>query len=68
MIDSGFGCAAVEMRAATKEIVRIEEAENEVGIGDRGLHPAAAIAGGSRDRAGALWTNMQHAAGIDARN
>ena len=67
-IDGALGGAAIEPRAAAEEIVGIEEAEHEVGVGDGGFGAAPAIAGGSRLRAGALGPDMQHAAGIDARN
>ena len=61
-IDGGLGGAAIEARAAAEEVVGIEEAEHQVGVGHGRLGAAAAIAGRSRLRAGALGPDVQHAA------
>ena len=63
-----LGGAAIEARAAAEEVVGIEEAEHEVGVGHRRFDAAAAIAGRARLRAGALGPDMEHAAVVDARN
>ena len=56
----------IELRAAAEEMRGIEIAEYQVGIGHRGFAAAAAVARGPGHRAGALRTDMQDAAGIDA--
>ena len=49
---------------AAEEIVRVEPSQYEVGVGDRGLRPALAIADRPGVGSGALGTNPQDAAGI----
>ena len=60
--------AAVEPAVAAEEIVGIEIAEHQVGVGDGRAVAAVAVAGGARHRAGALRPDMQDAAGIDPRD
>ena len=58
----------VEPPLAAEEVVRVEVAEHEVGVGDRRLVAAVAVAGRARHRAGAFRPDMQHAAGVDPRD
>ena len=64
-VDRGFGGRPVETAPAAEKARRIEIAEHEIGVGDRRGRAAGAIAGGAGDGAGALWADMQDAAGID---
>ena len=54
LADSGFGLPAVELDAAAEEIVGVDDAENDIGVGHRRLRAAAAVAGRPRP-ALALW-------------
>ena len=60
-------CAArgIERHAPAVEIVRIEIAEHDAGVGHRRLVAAAAVAGRPRHGAGALRADAQQAAGVD---
>src|SRR5829696_4614380 len=58
----GFGCPCVEPSPPAKEACGVEVAEHEVRVRDRGHRAAAAIAGGSRDRSGALGPHVEDAA------
>src|SRR6516162_5450296 len=60
-VDGRFRCATIEAGTATKEVVRAEKPENEIGVSHRGVAAAVAIARGARLGAGALGPNMQHA-------
>ncbi len=67
-IDGALGRRDVEPAVAAEEIVRVEIAEHEVGVGHGRLGAALAVAGRPRHRAGALRPDMQDAAGIDPRD
>ena len=67
-IDGDLGGDAIEARATAEKVVGIEEAEDEVGVRHRRFDAAAAIAGRSRLRAGALGPDVQQAAVVDARD
>src|SRR5262245_30537359 len=67
-VDGCFRRATIEARTATKEIVRVEKPEDEIGICHRGVAAAAAIARRARPGAGTLGPNMQHAAVVDTCN
>src|SRR5262249_56840624 len=43
-VDGSFRRATFEARTATKEIVRVEKAQDEIGVSHRGFAAAAAIA------------------------
>ena len=58
----------IELHLAAEEAVGAEPAEQEIGVGDRRLGAAAAVAGGSRHRAGAARPDMQRAAVFDPRD
>ena len=60
--------AQIEPPVAAEEIVRIEIAEDEVGVGHGCVGAALAVAGRPRHRAGAFRPDMQDAAGIDPRD
>src|SRR6185503_2240252 len=64
-VDGGLGLAAVELDLAAQVIVRIDDAEHDVGVRHRSVGPAEAIACRPGARAGALRTNAQQAALID---
>ena len=49
----------IQRQAPAQEVVGIEIAEHEVGVGHRGLGPAQAVARGSRLRAGALRPDLE---------
>ena len=51
--------ALVERHPAAEEVPRVEPAEEEVGVRDRRLRPAAAVAGRARIRSGALRPDAQ---------
>ncbi len=51
--------------AAAEEIVGVDPAQHEVGIGHRRLAAAAAVAGGAGLGAGALRADLEHAALVD---
>ena len=55
----------VEGHAAAEEVVGVEAAEDEIGVGDGGLGAALAVAGGAGCRAGTLRADAQHAALVD---
>ena len=61
-----FGGGLVQRRPSTKEIRRVKKTEHNAGIGDRHLGAAIAIAGRPRHRPGALGSDTQNAAAIDA--
>lgn len=65
LVDRGFRLAAVELDAAAKEIVRIDDAKHHIGVGDGRLGAAAAVAGGTRHGADAVRPDPQQSARID---
>ena len=67
-VDGDLRRGAIEPRLAAEEALGIEKAEDEIGVGDRRLGAAAPVAGGAGSRARALGPDVQHAAGIDARD
>ena len=67
-IDGSLGGRAVEPAPAAEKVVRVDEAEHHVGVGDGGRGATEAVAGGSGVGAGALRSNVQDAARIDARD
>ena len=63
---SAAGCARRRASSvAAEEVVGVEAAEHDVGVGERGLLAAAAVAGGARIGAGALRPDLQEPAGVD---
>src|SRR5258706_8090737 len=60
-----FGGIAIECHAAAEEKIRIEPAENDIGVGYRRQFPAVGITHRPRVGTGALRANLEHAAGID---
>jgi hypothetical protein len=64
-VNRSFGRRSVETAPAAEKARRIEIAEHEIGVGNGRSGAAGAVAGGSRDGAGALRTDMQDAAGVD---
>ena len=44
----------VQLHPAAQEVVGVDIAQHHVGVGDRGVLPALAVAGGAGDGAGAL--------------
>ena len=59
------GARRVELDRAAREPTRIQEAEDHVGVGDRGLGAAEVVAERARRRARALRADLQAAARID---
>src|SRR5690349_4705253 len=57
-VDGALGGGGVELACATEEIRRIEIAEHEVGVGYSGGLAALAVAGRTRQGAGALRADM----------
>ena len=55
----------VELLRAAEEIVRVEKAADEIGVGDGRPRAAAPVAGGSWIGAGALRPDIEEAAGVD---
>ena len=55
----------VQGHAAAEEVVGVEAAEDQVGVGDGGLGAALAVAGGAGRSAGTLRADAQHAALVD---
>ena len=60
-----LGGRDVERDAAAQEIPGIEQAADEIGVGDGGRGAATAVAGGAGIGAGALGTHPQDASGVD---
>ena len=61
----GLRAGGVEARAAAEEIGGIEQAQHDVGVGDRGRGAAQAIARGPGDGARALGTDVEDATLVD---
>ena len=64
--DRGIGPLGREGHLAAEEVVGIQPAEHEVGVGHRGRAATPAVAGGAGLRARALRPHLEGAAGIDA--
>ena len=64
-VDRRLARGAVELARAAEEIVGVEIAEQQVGVGDRRLRAAMAVAGRARDRAGAFRADLK-ACRVDA--
>ena len=62
--DRRLGRGAVERQFARERRIGEQAAEQQVGIGDRGLQPAAPVAGGARHGAGGGGPDAQRAAGV----
>ena len=60
-----LGRRALQPRAAAQEVGRVEQPQDQIGVGHGGRLAAAAVAGGAGLGAGAVRPDMQHAAGID---
>ncbi len=56
---------ASSVQVAAEEVVGVEAAEHDVGVGERGLLGAAAVTGGARIGTRALRPDLQEPAGID---
>ena len=61
-------CGVVETHGAAEKELRVDAAEHDIGIGYRRLRAAAAVAGRPRLGAGALRSDAQATALLDARN
>ncbi len=55
----------VELGFPRQEIVRVQESEHQIGVRDRGVRAAFAIAGWPGISPSTLWAYMQHTSGID---
>ena len=55
----------VEAQPAADEVLRVQEAAHQEGVGESGLGAAAAVAGGSGIGAGAPRPDLQHADGVE---
>ena len=64
-LDRGFGGRLVELHAAAEEIVGIEQAQHDIGVGDGRLGAAAAIGSRTRRRAGAARADLKKAEIVD---
>ena len=64
-LDRGAGEIGLEPKRATGEAGRVEQAEGDVGIGDRGQGAALAVAGGSGLGAGGARPDLEQAALVD---
>ena len=62
------GALDVEPRAAAKEVGRVQPAQHQVGVGDRGLRAARAVADRARLRARAGRSDREHALRAHARD
>src|SRR5581483_6860865 len=60
--ERGARRGGVEAHRAAEEVVGVEVAESEGGVGDRRPDAAASVAGGARVRAGALRADVEQAA------
>ena len=60
--------ARVELHAAAEVLVRVDEPEHDVGVGDRRLGAAEPVARRSRTRPGALRSDVQPALVVDPRD
>ena len=63
-----MGQFSPEWDLTTKEVAGIEPAQHEIGVRDCCIHPAVAVTGRARRRAGALRPDAQHSARVDPRN
>ena len=66
--DRGGCLRRIQRDRTARETIRIDAAKHHVGIGDRRLLAAAAIAGGSRLGAGAVGTDHDAAQRVDPRD
>ena len=64
LFDGALGGRRVNGDFAAEEIARVEPSQYEVGIGDRGVRPASAIAGRPGIGPGTLRADPQDAAGV----
>ena len=64
-LERGTRCRDVELLRAAEEIVRVEIAAHEVGIGDRRPRAAASVAGRAGIGAGALRADIEEPAAVD---
>ena len=62
--DRGLGRRAVERQLTRQRRIGEQAAEQQVGVGDRGLAPAAPVAGGAGHGAGGRGPDAQRAAGV----
>src|SRR5262249_32714604 len=62
----GFGLAAIDADLATSKALRIDLADDEVGIGHRCLATTAPVTGGTRLRPGAVGSNQDALQAVDA--
>ena len=67
-VDRRLGRGPVEPAPSAQKTRRVEIAQHQVGVGDRRLGAALAVAGRPRSRAGARRADMQDAAVVDPRN
>ena len=68
IVERRLSGGAIQHAPSAKKARGIEIAEHQIGVGHRRSIAAAAVAGGTRNRAGALRPDMQDAAGIDPRD
>ena len=66
-VDSGFGSFHIQAHAAIEKARRIEQTEHKIGVRHGRFAAAATVAGRARVGAGALGSDSQDAAGIEAR-
>ena len=62
LADGALGSRAVEHHLACEKVIWIQPVEGDAGIGDGGLLPAEAVAGGAGPSARALRPHAQRAA------
>ena len=67
-VDRRLGRAPVEPAPPAEKARRVEIAQHQVGVGDRRLGAALAVAGRARNRTGARRADMQDAALVDPRD
>ena len=65
---SFFRLSLVELHSAAEEMIRVQNAGNDIGIGDRGVLAAAVVANRARVGAGAIGTDLQPSDRVDARD
>ena len=65
LADGALGSLAVEHHLACEEVVGIQPIETDAGVGDGGLSPSQAVAGGPRPGARALGPHAERPSGVD---
>ena len=58
----------IKPHRAAEEVIRVEVAKDQVGVGDSRLLTTSAVAGGAGCRTRAAWTDLEDATGVDGRD